>query len=92
LDPYYRHNRQEYAELRLVYFGMPDESFNPYASPSVGSPSSPERVRGYGRMSESNFKAATRLMIACEVTFPLGWLLIIAGMLIPMIGAPKAWC
>lgn len=60
---------------------MSDESFNPYASPMVGTAlSPPERVRGYGRLSESSLKTAIGLMIICEMTFAAGWLLFVAGM------------
>lgn len=62
---------------------MPDESFNPYASPTVGTPLSPEPVRGYGRMSESSLKTASGLMIVCEVTFAAGWFLFAAAAIAP---------
>jgi len=62
---------------------MPDESLNPYAAPKVTPPLPPEPERGSYRMSEASLKTAIRLMVVAEVTFAVGWLLLVAGMLVP---------
>ena len=66
---------------------MPDESINPYASPTVSTPlpPEPEPERGSYRMSEASLKTAIRLMILSEVAFAAGWLFFIAAMFVPLI-------
>jgi len=70
------------VSISLLYFSMPDESFNPYASPSVEVPLAPESVRGHGRLTEASLKAVIRLVTVAELAFAAGWLLFIASMFV----------